>query len=83
MSTEDCRVAAKISGCIPGFMSKTLEDLWKNVHTEILWEGERIFPSLSSNNWRTKQHIKLFIAILHRLPLAAIDLSVNDAENLI
>ena len=84
---EEVKRAVKIAGYIPGFMSKnvkTLEDVQKYVRKKVLWEWKTIFPFLAKDDsWAKKQHIQLLIALIHHLPLAAVDLEIDDAEDLL
>ena len=85
INDSDCHAAAEIAGYIPGCMSTNFEsvnDLQERVYIQISREWETIFPFVKSS-LRVKQHVKLFIGILHNLPISAIGLSEGEAKLLI
>ena len=62
---------------------KSLDDLQENIKERILDEWESIFDQIPGDKWRSEENLKLFVAVLHKLPISTIDLLQEEVKQLL
>ena len=85
-SDETISQIIKTAGYIPGLMSmsfESLDDLLKNIKECILDEWESIFDQNPGDKWQSDENLKLFVAVLHKLPILTVDLLHEEVKQLL